>query len=170
MASTPLFLRQTTTVDPVSMTVYLVRHASAGKRGTGCDDLARRLDESGRAQAQRLVQTCADADIASVWSSQAVRCVETVEPLASAHDLPVERHPDLFEGTSAHAALDLILASVDTNAVFCSHGDVIPGVLQLLVNRGLEVGTARGFAKGSVWIIESDGERFVTGTYSTTHV
>ncbi|NIR39365.1 MAG: histidine phosphatase family protein, partial [Actinobacteria bacterium] len=55
-------------VRPVSL--HLVRHGSAGHRGSWPgDDLERPLDERGTEQARRLAEHLGDAPIQSVWSS-----------------------------------------------------------------------------------------------------
>jgi 8-oxo-dGTP diphosphatase len=150
------------------MTIHLVRHASAGSRGSHADDSARPLDERGRAQALAIADLLAASPIDVVYSSPALRCIETVEPLATGLGLDVAHHPSLSEGSSAHDALALIETSLGAreNAVFCSHGDLIPDVLQLLVNRGLDLGSARGFAKGSVWTVHTAGAALTTATYA----
>jgi len=74
------------------VTSVLVRHASAGDRhGWAGDDRLRPLDARGRRQAAQLVELLRPLDMRRVVSSPYVRCVETVEPLAAALGLPVER-------------------------------------------------------------------------------
>ena len=66
------------------MTLLLIRHASAGDRNDWVgDDLLRPLDGRGRSQASRLPELLGDYEIARVLSSPALRCVQTVEPLAA---------------------------------------------------------------------------------------
>jgi phosphohistidine phosphatase SixA len=151
------------------MTIYLVRHASAGSRGSHADDTARPLDERGHQQASAIRESLGAAPIDAIYSSRALRCVETVEPLAAAVGLDVQRHPSLFEGSPAHQTLTLIQATIEDlkNAVFCSHGDVIPDVLDLLVHGGLDLGKGGGCAKGSVWTLHTDGAALTTGTYAS---
>src|SRR5262249_55413614 len=63
--------------------VYLVRHAKAGSREQWrADDDLRPLTTKGWRQAEGLVEAFADRPLASILSSPAVRCVQTVEPLA----------------------------------------------------------------------------------------
>jgi 8-oxo-dGTP diphosphatase len=155
-----------------AMTIHLVRHASAGIRGSHADDSARPLDERGRAQALAIADLLAASPIDVVYTSPALRCIETVEPLAVGLGIDVVHNSSLSEGSSAHDALALIETSLEAgeDAVFCSHGDLIPDLLQLLVNRGLDLGSARGFAKGSVWTVHTAGASPTTATYAPTMV
>ncbi len=154
------------------MTIHLVRHASAGTRGSYADDSSRPLDELGRAQALAISDRLGTSLIDVVYSSRARRCVETVAPLASVLGLEVLHQPSLYEGSSAHDCLALIEAIIGAgeNAVLCSHGDLLPDVLQLLVNRGLDLGPTRGFAKGSVWTVHTAGATLTTASYAPTMV
>ena len=136
------------------MSIFLVRHASAGNRSRwNLDDQQRPLDERGREQAQRLADFFADAAVRSVWSSPATRCAQTVEPLAAANSLDIQIRAELNEGAGSRQLLELILeeAAAPGGLVLCSHGDVIPGVLNWMLRAGLEVTGDRGCAKGSVW-------------------
>ena len=45
----------------------------------------------------------------------------------------------------------------------CSHGDVIPQVIDALERRGMEVSGFRDSRKGSVWVLEKHGDQFVGG-------
>ena len=79
--------------------VFLVRHAKAGDRSTWQgDDDGRPLTKAGRRQARALVDVFAGRPINRIVSSPAVRCVDTVEPLAEARGLAVEVRNELREG------------------------------------------------------------------------
>lgn len=143
------------------MTIYLVRHASAGSRGGlgSGRDLERTLDAIGHDQALTIVDLLAERGIQQIHSSQAIRCVETVEPLAMALGLTVETHPALLEGQSATAAVDLVrsLATEGTTAALCSHGDIIPDAIQLLAREGMIIVGQRAWSKGSTWELRTRG-------------
>src|SRR5688572_19762287 len=82
-----------------TMTVYLVRHAVAvGRSDWKGDDSLRPLTKRGERQASGLVELLAGADVQRVLSSPAVRCRETVEPLASKIGLSVQPTEVLAEG------------------------------------------------------------------------
>jgi phosphohistidine phosphatase SixA len=128
------------------MSVVLVRHASAGHRHAWEeDDNLRPLDDRGRRQANGLVAGLAGVELTRVLSSPAVRCVQTVEPLADALGVDVERRDGLAEGTRRDEALALVREAGD-GAVLCTHGDVVS---ELLGDEG---------PKGAAWILELAGD------------
>src|SRR5437868_1792545 len=74
-----------------SMTVFLVRHADAKSRANWPgDDVDRPLTRKGEAQAWGLVDLLHHSRIKRILSSPAVRCIETVKPLASKVGVPVK--------------------------------------------------------------------------------
>jgi 8-oxo-dGTP diphosphatase len=104
----------------------LLRHASAGHRlSWGDEDHLRPLDERGQRQAAELVHELIPLGVQRVVSSPYTRCVETVEPLAAALGLEVERDERLAEGGGDEAA-DLLR---EEGVVACTHGDVIHDIL-----------------------------------------
>src|SRR5690606_6983425 len=73
------------------MTVYLVRHASAGSRNElDPADRERPLDATGRVQARKLTDWLRHAAIDRILTSPYPRCVQTVEPLAEATGIQPE--------------------------------------------------------------------------------
>jgi len=55
------------------------------------------LNQEGQAQANRLAETLANLPIMAVFTSPLERAVETAQPIAHAHDLPVKILPELME-------------------------------------------------------------------------
>ena len=47
----------------------------------------------------------------------------------------------------------------------CCHGDLVPEVLRWLTRQGAELEGGDHWAKGSTWLLEWDGDRFVKGRY-----
>lgn len=141
------------------MTIFLVRHASAGTRTPTNDDLDRPLDEIGFEQAAGIVDLLGDRGITQIYSSRAVRCVQTIEPLAAHLGIDVQVDPGLVEGQSATMAIHLArtLAKADTTAVFSSHGDIIPDSIQTLAREGMIIVGPRSWAKGSTWELSTRG-------------
>ena len=67
----------------------------------------------------------------------------------------MELCPELAEG-SQRTSLEALLGDIrGSAAVLCSHGDVI----------GKLVGHKRHYSKGSVWVLEWDGEQAVPSVY-----
>jgi len=128
--------------------ILLLRHAKAGDRDEWSgDDSLRPLSKPGRRQADGLVEALKAFRLTRVLSSPSLRCIETVEPLAGARGLVVERNVALAEGAGAKDAV-ILMRELEDDAVLCSHGDVIWYVVKALAKR--EVDTP----KGGGWIIE----------------
>ena len=149
---------------------HLVRHAHAGDRAawTG-DDAARPLSEKGWRQARGLVELLPrQPRLRRVVSSPSLRCVQTVEPLAEAYALRVEEDERLLEGADPRDALALVEAELarGDGVAACSHGDVIPGVLELLMQRDeVRFEDRLIWQKGSTWVLEGDGGAVVRARY-----
>ncbi len=155
------------------MTLYLVRHAQAGTRSHwDGDDLSRPLTTEGRHQAADLVDMLGEVALTQILSSPFKRCMETVAPLVARRHgerpgLQLQIHQSLAEGSPSEA-IALVRSLTDIDAVLCSHGDIIPGILDALVRAdGLELGKDPKCQKGSIWVIDADKARarFVTAVY-----
>lgn len=150
------------------MTLFLVRHASAVERSRwSSDDLERPLDERGRIQAESITDYLTGRPVRAVWSSQAARCTQTVAGVAAVLGLDVDVRRQLTEGARPAEALELLHAEAEREGdlVVCSHGDLIPEMLNRLLREGMAVQGPRGCEKGSIWELEADGGRIVLGRY-----
>ena len=148
------------------MSLYIVRHASAGHRYAwdGPDEL-RPLDDRGRAQADNLSRFLVDRDVTRLLSSDAVRCTQSLGPLAHRTGLVIDEAAELVEGAPGEAAAGLARSLATTTAVLCSHGDVIPAMIRSLALDGMVISGDRGCEKGSIWALETLGGDIVSGTY-----
>jgi 8-oxo-(d)GTP phosphatase len=158
-------LRQVLVGLPASA-LYVVRHAKAGIRAawSGPDE-ERPLTRRGRKQARRLVERFQGLDIQRILSSPFVRCMQTVEPLAEARGLPVEVATELREGASVDELLRGLATFGDRPTVVCGHGTEIRSMIDRLEAGGATIEGARGIAKGSVWVLDREGERIVAAHY-----
>src|SRR5918996_722845 len=152
--------------SPNAVPMYLVRHAKAGSRTEWKEpDHLRPLNAGGMQQAERFVAVLHGSPVERILSSPHVRCVETLQPLASERGLTVEESEDLAEGAGPARALALLSDVSGKPTVLCSHGDVIQGVLQHLSAEGLELPDPPPLRKGSTWVLEADGDGFVGARY-----
>ncbi|MFM8906632.1 MAG: SixA phosphatase family protein, partial [Actinomycetota bacterium] len=139
--------------------LYVVRHAKAGSRHDfDGDDIDRPLTNSGRKQAAALAERLAAVSPTIIVSSPYQRCIETVEPLAVASDLEVRTDARLAEFANENVRPDTslfdLLHSLPDRAVVCSHGDVIPAVIESLAGAGMRINGNAEWGKGSVWVLE----------------
>jgi 8-oxo-dGTP diphosphatase len=139
------------------VTIYLVRHAKAGERGAwDGEDRLRPLSGRGHFQAAELVELLRDARFERVLSSPYVRCMETVVPLAVVRGLAIEPSDALAEGATLDDALALVNKHSGHGAVLCTHGDVLPMLLEHYARQGVDIGTTPQWPKGCTWVLETD--------------
>jgi 8-oxo-dGTP diphosphatase len=150
------------------MRLTIVRHAFAGHTGDWKGrDLDRPLDARGRREALGLAAVIARHRVARIVSSPAIRCTQTMQPLADVGAVPVETWsalgPDgsaseIITGCFAHPAFD--------DAVLCTHGEVMQPLLQL---ESVRVAARKGrltkdrlLTKATAWRLHLDDEGQVT--------
>lgn len=103
--------------------ILLVRHASAGEREEWeGDDRLRPLDKRGRRQADELVGLLSGYELDRIVSSPAIRCVQTVEPLAQARGLDIEIRAELSEERQEVDGPVLVRSLQGVNAAVSCHG------------------------------------------------
>jgi phosphohistidine phosphatase SixA len=150
------------------MTVFLVRHADAKSRANWPHpDETRPLTRKGQHQAEGLVDLLLDRPIHRILSSPAVRCMETVEPLASKLGVKVGHTDALLEGASTSKAYELVRHSAREKGVtvLCTHGDLVPELLRVAARDGLSIQDTPRWPKGSTWALEVDGHHFTKARY-----
>jgi 8-oxo-dGTP diphosphatase len=145
---------------PLTGSVLLVRHASAGSRSKWeGDDALRPLDEDGEDQADELVRLLSRFGVETIVSADYVRCVDTVRPLSEALGVPVDQEPLLSErGFPGHEeqAVELVrsLGRPGGAVVACSQAGVIPELVERLVaDADVELDSDLIVKKGGVWAL-----------------
>lgn len=150
------------------MRLTLVRHAFAGhKREWKGPDLERPLDERGRQQALGLSAVLAGYKVRRVVSSLALRCTQTMQPLADLLDLDVETWSELGPDGAAGNIITGCFAHPDfDDAVLCTHGELMQPLLQLegihRIVRRRRLSKAALMAKGTAWRLNFDDDGQVT--------
>jgi len=112
-----------------------------------------------------LVERFEGLDLTRIMTSPFVRCVETVEPLAAARGLSVERVVDFGEGAEKERVAALLESLVEGAVMLCGHGREIELLIDHAESLGGRVQTLRGIAKASVWVLEREGGRLVSARY-----
>jgi broad specificity phosphatase PhoE len=143
--------------------VLVVRHARAvSKRVWTGADLLRPLDELGRRQAIGLVDTLAEAPVRRLVSSPALRCVETLEPLASHRGSSIETTELLAADGDIRTVLDRLRDGLE-DAVLCTHGEVMRPLLRHVRRHHVPIvgdpgGRGSLLVKGVLWRLDiADG-------------
>jgi len=143
--------------------IYLVRHAKAGERRVwDGDDEARPLSKHGWKQSEAIAKRLAAKGATSLHASPYVRCMQTLEPLGKRLGVEVQGEHRLYEGEPFEPVLELV-TEVDSGAVLCSHGDIVPDVIRALARRGMEVQSSPDWRKGSIWVLKRKGHRITKG-------
>ena len=91
------------------------------------------------------------AACAAVFTGRGAHAFAPAEQLQFGSD-DVEPDASLFD----------LLYSLPDHAVVCSHGDVIPALVNALGASGMRVHGASEWGKGSVWVLERHEGRFVS--------
>ena len=145
--------------------LILLRHARALKRDVwDGDDSDRPLDNLGQLQAKRLLPQFYPYNIADVHSSDAYRCMQTVEDLSRVLDLHLIIALDLSEDAYSKdkdAAMDYVFSLMqDNNSVMiCSHNPILPKILKKLVGKKYFKELDSKLEPAEAWVIHHrDGE------------
>ena len=141
--------------DTEDRLLIVVRHGDAGVKG-GCDgpDLLRPLSLAGYRQAEGLVIQLEDYPVERIVSSPAVRCRETVQPLAHDRMLEVEAAAALGVDAGPAQVRALLEDQGLRNAVLCTHGETIGQLFIQLAVASLERSGPLQWPKGSTWLLQ----------------
>jgi 8-oxo-dGTP diphosphatase len=143
------------------ITIELVGHMAAGDRRLWTEDQdLRPLSELGRRQAARMAEALSNGPVDGLYSSPALRCRQTLEPLAARFGLPIVTMPELREtdgflpppgwdglppdlapamggayaaGRASSALRQIMTGLPEGRVVACSHGDVVPALIAFLI-------------------------------------
>ena len=145
--------------------LVLLRHAKALKR-TDWDgeDSDRPLDNLGQLQAKRLLPQIYPYNISEIHSSDAYRCMQTVEDLSRALKLNCIVGLDLSEDAYSkdkEVALEYVSTLMDKNqcVLICSHNPILPKVLKKLVGKKYFKELDSKLEPAEAWVIHHrDGE------------
>jgi 8-oxo-dGTP diphosphatase len=141
----------------MTLAIDLVPHMDAGDRDAWeGDQNVRPLTDLGRRQAAAMADALATGAIDALYASPALRCRQTLEPLAERLGLSIDILPELGEEAwrrpdgwpdgpggayvAGHAAgramagIEHVRADrTDGRVVICSHGHIIPNLIAFLI-------------------------------------
>lgn len=147
--------------------LFLIRHAHAGDREawTGPDD-QRPLSPKGWRQARALVKLLNGEDTGRITSSPSLRCTQTVMPLAEAQGRAVEEDARLLEGRDPAEAFSMLEQELRGAPIAaCTHGDLVPAILELADRSGAALPRDVRWPKGCLWVLEYEGGRWRDARY-----
>ena len=149
------------------MQVMLVRHPRAvSKRDWAGPDLLRPLDDVGERQAMGLVDTVEETPIRRLVSSPALRCVQTLEPLASHTGSSIETNELLAPDGDARTVLERLRDGLG-DAVLCTHGEVMRPLLRHVRRHHVPIigdpgGRGSLLVKGVLWRLDIADDGSIT--------
>lgn len=148
-------------------TIYLVRHAHAGnKKKWRKTDAVRPISKKGHEQVDSLVTRLVRTPINRIISSPAMRCEQTVSPLAARLGLHVSPSKRLRRDGSPDDVIGLIAKNRGKRVVLCSHGETIgPLIEKLAADRAVDLRGPMEWPKGSVWVLSTRRGRIVAARY-----
>lgn len=147
-------------VSPRGAARLLVRSAEAtGTAGCCGHDGQRGLSELGLRQADRLILRLRGHSIRRVLSSRALRCQQTVAPLAAEAGLEVEACR-LLDPDADPLALARYLKDADTgNAVLCTHLSTLVGLFTMYATtRPRFIAGIAPMRPAALWLLRDEGE------------
>ena len=161
-------LKRFLATDLDSQVLILLRHAKAiAREDWQNEDLDRPLSTIGEQQAKRLISTLTPFGIGEIHSSSAVRCYETISPLARALSLEYFFTDSLteyvFTKNSARTFkyIDRLLENSDPTLV-CGHNPILPQYLAEKYSRqGFEISEA-ALEPGEAWILHHIGKEVIS--------
>jgi 8-oxo-dGTP pyrophosphatase MutT (NUDIX family)/phosphohistidine phosphatase SixA len=145
--------------------LVMLRHAKAVKRDEwNGDDGDRPLDTTGQRQAKLIPLNLMPYAMREIHSSDAIRCLETVAPIARALQIQIKVSGELSEygyareKDLAHEYIQaLVLRNVPT--VVCSHNPILPKLVKKLIGKRNFKELDGKLNPGDAWVLHHrDGE------------
>lgn len=147
--------------------IYMVRHAHAGdkKKWRKPDDV-RPVSTKGQEQIATIVNRLVRTPINNVVSSPALRCEQSVAPIAARLGIKAKSVAALRRDAGVDEVLGLIRKHRGTRTVMCSHGETIgPLIEHLSADDSVDVRGPMEWAKGSIWVLSTRRKRIVAARY-----
>jgi len=150
-------------IDTIAL--VLLRHGKAVAREEWSgDDGDRPLAQVGQIQSKRLLAKYLPFGITEIHTSDAVRCYETVSPMARALKLDMFYWSELSEYAyekDKKAAINVVndIIESEVRAIVCGHNPVIPGIVAKFIGKKNFKELDHGLLPGEAWIMHHrDGE------------
>lgn len=152
--------------------VIALRHGKAEPHGAKGEDHDRVLTEHGVAQATSVAHGIAAYRPAELVSSTAVRCLATIAPTARVTGLDVTPSVTISQDAYSSRADGVAryvggLVSAGSTVVLCSHGPVLPQILEAVAaatgGTGISLARAASLSTGEFAVMHIPAERPETG-------
>ena len=147
--------------------LILLRHAKAITRDEWQgDDDDRPLDPLGENQSRRLLPIYQVYNLSQIHTSDALRCYNTVQPIAKGLNLKLEVTAKLSESTyrkDKDKAFDYAkeLLKSEINAMICSHNPILPKMLNKLTKKSDVDADEEKLSPADGWVIHRNGKEII---------
>ena len=145
--------------------LILLRHGKAiAREEWQGDDGDRPLAQLGQIQSMRMLAKYLPYGITEIHTSDAVRCYETVAPMARSLSLDMIYWSELSEYAfekDKKAAINVVndIIESESHAIVCGHNPVIPGIVAKFIGKKNFKELDHGLMPGEAWILHHrDGE------------
>lgn len=154
--------------------LVLLRHGKAiSRQEWDGDDGDRPLDLRGQSQAKRMHSLYHPLGIKAIYSSDAMRCIETISPLARTLNLTPHYKKELSEyvytkdkSLSINYAIKLL--ALNEAIVVCSHNPILPKILKALLGKKNFKALEEKLEPGDSWVIHHrNGEIVAVDRYES---
>lgn len=151
--------------------IILLRHAKAVKRSEwNGDDSDRPLEHDGVIISKKLIRHLEMYDITEIHSSDAYRCMSTIEPFHKEFGIPKvitdQLSEYLFERDDLIAASYVKqLAKFGGNYLICSHNPILPIILDHLIKYPEDFDLDKDLAAADAWVLHHRGGKVHSVNY-----
>ncbi len=153
-------------VNPTATRIYLVRHGNAGVRSKWkAPDKQRPLTEKGQQQSLGTADILARHPVTEVWSSPALRCIQTVSTVADHTDSQLRISKLLKEFTELDKIYEFLGMVGPGSVVVSAHKDWIAPLLKDLDSKRVPLRGSRRWPKASIWILDMADGKVQSGFY-----
>ena len=147
------------------MTLLFLRHGKAiAREEWSGDDGDRPLAQLGQIQSMRMLAQYLPFAIKEIHTSDAVRCYETVAPMARSLAVEMIYWTELSEYAfekDQKAGMKVVheIIESETHAIVCGHNPVLPGIVAKFIGKKNFKELDHGLLPGEAWILHHrDGE------------
>ena len=152
-------------------TLVLLRHAKALDRVDWLgEDEDRPLNNLGQEQAKRMARLYVQYGIEKIYTSDAVRCIDTVKEMSEVLDIEVKITKHISEyvynkkpDRAVEYAKELMYADTreGRNILVCSHNPVLPLMLERLLKHSKIEPEVKHLKPGESWVLEFEKKKCV---------
>ena len=152
-------------------TLVLLRHAKAIARVDWLgEDEDRPLSTLGQEQARRMAAQFVNLNLVKIYTSDAIRCLDTVKEMSESLDIEllITKHVSEYvhhkkPERAIEYAKEVLYADIKEgrSILICSHNPVLPLMLERLLKHSRVKPEVKHLKPGQAWILEFNGNKCI---------